>query len=258
MQALKTDLQQVVEQLEGQLDLAQKELLEYARDLRKLVDMEREKSRLLEQSHFVALRRLANICELRDNDTGQHIKRISSYVRYIADQMQLPDNQVDILARASCLHDLGKIAVPDRVLLKQGKLDDDEWQVMRRHPEFGASLLEGDNSPLMEVAREISLTHHEKFDGTGYPYGLRSNHISIAGRITMVADVYDALRSDRPYKRGFSHEQTSQIILEGDGRTSPTDFDPELLGIFQLNHERFNDIYEQDTQDVLSVGVISN
>jgi len=141
------------------------------------------------------------------------------------------------------MHDIGKLGVPDAVLHKEGALDGREWEMMKRHCAFGASLLKGSASPLLETAREIALTHHERWDGTGYPQGLRGEEIPISGRIVMLVDQYDALRSQRCYKPPFDHETTRRILLEGDNRTRPEHFDPRLLDAFSALHRELKAIY---------------
>jgi putative two-component system response regulator len=143
------------------------------------------------------------------------------------------------------MHDVGKIGIPDVILRKVGPLDDSEWKVMRNHAALGASLLKGTPSPLLELAGQIALTHHERWNGSGYPQGLRGDDIPLAGRIVMLADQYDAMRSRRPYKVAFSHEQTCDIIVHGDGRTLPEHFDPQLLAVFREAHPRLQTIYSQ-------------
>jgi len=149
------------------------------------------------------------------------------------------------------MHDVGKIGVPDAVLGKQGPLTDEEWEAIKQHPLLGASLLSGSASPLLEMAKEVALTHHERWDGSGYPCGLKGKQIPITGRIVMLCDLYDALRSQRPYKSAFSHVKTIDIMLNGNERTKPTHFDPSLLEAFREMHHQFDGIYStvQETKD---------
>jgi putative two-component system response regulator len=143
------------------------------------------------------------------------------------------------------MHDVGKIAIPDLILAKRGSLDKEDRRQMEAHTLIGASLLEGSSSRLMDMAREIALTHHEHWDGSGYPHGLSGEQIPIAGRIVTVADRYDALRSRRSYKTAFDHPSTVRLILEGDSRIRPEHLDPQLLAIFREAHLLFDEIFEQ-------------
>lgn len=141
------------------------------------------------------------------------------------------------------MHDVGTIEALDAVLLKRGPLDHDEWAVMRRHPEMGANLLNNSNSDLLDCARTIAHTHRERWDGSGYPQGLKGKAIFLAGRLIMLADQYDALRSKRFYKPALSQEKTCDILLNGNDRTRPEHFDPQLLLAFQDLHHAFEVIY---------------
>ena len=146
------------------------------------------------------------------------------------------------------MHDIGKVAIPDGVLLKEGPLNDDEWQVMKTHAEMGAKILEGSNSPFLTMAADIAWCHHERWDGKGYPRGLAGEAIPLTARIMNLADQYDALRSKRPYKPAFSHEKTVHIITQGDGRTMPEHFDPAILSIFKQKMDRFNEIFNEHNE----------
>lgn len=198
----------------------------------------------------------------RDNETGAHIQRIGEYARVLALEAGLSKKEAGLMAAAAPMHDLGKIGIPDRILKKEGLLSEEEWMVMRQHPLIGARLLEGARAPLLELARSIALSHHERWNGTGYPYGLAGEEISFADRVVAIGDTYDALRSPRPYKAGFPHEHSCEIMLQGDGRTSPKHFDPELLSLFRHTHGKFAGIFgtireaEQDkVEDAVAFGV---
>lgn len=232
-----------------QLTAAQRQLESFADDFRKLLELERERRLQLESAYADTLLRLARAAAFRDDETAAHCDRLRHYTSALGDALGLPKDEADRIAAASPLHDLGKIGVPDAVLLKAGPLDEAEWRAMRRHPAIGASLLRGSTSEQIEVARLIALTHHENFDGTGYPQGLSGDAIPISGRIVKLADTYDALRARRPYKRAFDHDEACRCLLEGDGRTLPRHFDPVVLEAFRSLADRFAKIVERFGDD---------
>jgi putative two-component system response regulator len=227
-----------------QLQIANNKLREYALELQALVDNERRHSEEIQQAYFETVRLLTMASSFRDNETGAHIQRIGEYARVLALEAGQSEQEAELMAAAAPMHDLGKIGIPDRILRKQGPLSEEEWMEMKQHPLIGASLLEGSRSPLLELARSIALAHHERWNGTGYPYGLAGKEIAFAARVVAIGDTYDALRSTRPYKQGFSHERSCGIMLQGDGRTSPKHFDPELLALFQRAQKKFACIFE--------------
>jgi putative two-component system response regulator len=172
--------------------------------------------------------RLAVAAEWRDPDTGSHLKRMSDYSARLAELAGMRNDEVEHLRIASQMHDIGKIGIPDTVLLKRGPFTPEDRVVMQGHSEIGFKMLQGSDSPLIQLASVVALTHHERFDGTGYPRGLAGTNIPIVGRIVAIADVYDALRSKRPYKPEFSMEESLGILRDGRG----THLDPELLDVF--------------------------
>jgi len=171
---------------------------------------------------------LAKAAEHRDADTGMHILRMSHYSRLIARELQMSESDQELLLNAAAMHDIGKVAIPDRVLLKPGKLDADELVLMQRHATLGYELLRGSTSPLLQAGAAIALGHHEKFDGSGYPQGLMGEAIPIFSRIVAVADVFDALSSDRPYKRAWPIEAAAQYLRANSG----SHFDPGCVDAF--------------------------
>ncbi|MCD6142374.1 HD domain-containing protein, partial [Candidatus Bipolaricaulota bacterium] len=182
----------------------------------------------VKESSLETIYRLARAAEYKDEDTGTHIMRMSHYAATVARELGLPEDEAESILYAAPMHDVGKIGIPDRILLKPGKLDPDEWKVMKQHTLIGGKILSGSEAGFIKLAEVIALTHHEKWDGSGYPNGLTGEDIPIAGRITAIADVFDALTSKRPYKEPFPLEKSFSIIREGRG----THFDPAVVDAF--------------------------
>jgi putative two-component system response regulator len=172
----------------------------------------------LKEASLDTIYRLTRAAEYRDDDTGAHVLRMSNYSAAIARALGLNEEVVEGILHAAPMHDIGKIGIPDRILLKPGRLDEDEWKIMRRHCKFGANILEGSETDVIRLGATVALTHHEKWNGSGYPRGLKGEEIPVEGRIVAVADVYDALTSERPYKKAFSHEKATSILREERGR----------------------------------------
>lgn len=174
------------------------------------------------------LERLARASEYRDDDTGQHTQRVGLVSALLAQALNLPPARVEIIRRAAPLHDVGKIGVPDNILLKPGRLTPEEFEIIKPHTTIGAALLSGGHSEMVLIAESIALTHHERWDGSGYPAGLKGEDIPIEGRIVSVADVFDALSHDRPYKKAWTVEDAVAEIERNAGRQ----FDPEIAAAF--------------------------
>ena len=218
----------------------------------------RERTNELNLTRDATILTLASLAETRDNETGAHILRTQRYVKALAEHLrfhprfagELDDETIDLLYKSAPLHDIGKVGIPDAILLKPGKLTEEEFSVMKRHPKIGAEALKiaekelGSNS-FLRLGREISLTHHEKWDGSGYPAGLRGDEIPVSGRLMAVADVYDALISKRVYKRAFSHEKAIEIICEGRGRH----FDPDVVDAVKAIEDMFREIAQKFSDD---------
>jgi putative two-component system response regulator len=204
----------------------------------------------LRNASLDAIFKLTAASEYRDNETGSHIKRMSHYSALIAEKMGLKSKTIETISYASPMHDIGKIGIPDNILLKPGKLDANEWNVMKRHTIIGAEILKGSTIGFIRMGEIIALTHHEKWDGSGYPNGLKERQIPLVGRIVALADVFDALTSKRPYKDPFSIEKTNQIILENCGRH----FDPDVVDAFFSVQDailRIKEAFQDDQESLL-------
>ncbi len=174
------------------------------------------------------IHRLSRAAEYKDKDTGTHLQRMSHYAVTIAREVGMDRETVETILYAAPMHDVGKIGIPDQILLKPGKLDPEEWEIIKQHSILGVQILEGSDAESLKLAEVIALTHHEKWDGSGYPKNLKGSDIPLLGRITAIADVFDALISKRPYKEPFSLENAFSIIKEGRGNQ----FDPQLVDAF--------------------------
>ncbi|MDO8331361.1 MAG: response regulator [Fluviicoccus sp.] len=198
----------------------------------------------LEEAYRDTVFTLVRAAERKDEETGHHVRRISHYCQVLAEAMNLPLDFSTAIFHASPMHDIGKIGIPDHILLKPGAFTPEEWAVMKTHCALGEGILSSGTSPYTQMGAEIALNHHEHWDGSGYPNGLEGTAIPLAARIMQICDVYDALRSQRPYKPPFDHERTVGIITQGDGRTRPTHFDPAVLTAFTAQADRFAAIYD--------------
>ena len=183
----------------------------------------------LRRTRLQVIQRLGRASEYKDNETGTHILRMSHYSKVMALAYGLTENAADNLLHAAPMHDIGKIGIPDSIMLKPGKLTDEEFTIMKTHPEIGAEILGDSDSDLIALAKTVSLTHHEKWDGSGYPKGLKGENIPLEGRIVAIADVFDALTSKRPYKDAWPVQEAVDFIHEQSGKH----FDPSLVALFK-------------------------
>ncbi len=192
----------------------------------------------LKESYIDSIHRLVMAAEYKDEDTGDHIVRIGRYCSLLAEKLNLTQEFIDTIYYAAPMHDIGKIGIPDKILLKPGKLTHIEFETIKTHAQIGARLLSRSKSKILQMAREIALTHHEKFNGKGYPNQLKGTSIPISGRIVAIADTFDALTSKRPYKEPYPMEIALDILKKERGEQ----FDPELLDIFIQNFDEFLEI----------------
>ena len=204
----------------------------------------RERTEELQRTRLEIIRRLGLAAEFKDNETGLHVIRMSHYSRLIAEVVEHGDEWSDLVFNAAPMHDIGKIGIPDKIMLKPGKLDDEEWKLMRKHPEFGAAIIGEHSSELMQMSREIALSHHEKWNGSGYPYGLKCEEIPLSGRIVAIADVFDALTTERPYKKAWTVEDAVKLIDKNSGSY----FDPNLVPLFHVVMSEILDIKKQHAE----------
>ncbi len=219
----------VLARVKAQLALARQD-----RDFDRIVS---ELTHQINRQYMTIMHRLGKVGEFKDDESAMHIIRMSHYSRMIAEAMEISDEWGELIFNSAPMHDIGMIGLPDKILQNPGKLTRAEWKMMQRHTEFGRNIIGEHKSELLTLAANIAITHHEKWDGTGYPRGLIGEDIPVAGRIVAIADVFDALTSDKPYKRACSVEEAVNKIVDKTG----IDFDPGLVPLFQ---ERLPDILD--------------
>jgi putative two-component system response regulator len=224
---------------------------------RSLRDQVQAQVKEISDSQIATIVALAKVSESRDEDTGNHILRVQRYCRALAQRLgeekafdgMVDEAFVETIFHASALHDIGKVGIPDSILLKPGKHTPEEWEIMKTHAALGAQTLSAvleayPHSAFLQMGREIAQSHHERWDGSGYPEGLKGEAIPLSARILVLADQYDALRNKRPYKPAFDEAKTYSIITEGDGRSDPKHLDPRVLEAFKAMRGEFESIFE--------------
>ncbi len=213
------------------------QLKAYAKDFQTLYKQLQISYLKLNKANLETIYRLSIAAEYRDNDTAAHLQRMSEYSGIIAKNMGLKEDQVDMIKKASPMHDIGKIGITDSILLKPGKYTKEEFEEMKKHPYIGHLILKDSESKLLQTGEIIAYTHHEKWDGSGYPRGLKGTEIPVEGRIIPIADVYDALSTKRVYKPAFTQEKVMEIMKDGRG----SHFDPDIFDIFMDSLEEIED-----------------
>lgn len=220
---------------EHEVKEAYAQLIKYAEDLHTTINLLKDSHLDLEMAYVDTVNRLAQAVEYKDEATGHHVLRICFFSAILAHSLGLSNDKVLRIYNSAAMHDVGKISIPDSILLKPGPLTTEEFEIMKTHTTVGAKLLANSKSSLLETGHIIALNHHERWDGTGYPNGLTGTNTPIEGRIVGLVDVYDALRSERPYKKPYSMEKTTAIIRNSSGKH----FDPQLVNAFFDNLSRF-------------------
>jgi putative two-component system response regulator len=203
-----------------------------------------ERTAELQESYLETIFAMTRAAEYKDINIRSHVQRISYLSREFSRMLGLDEEFIDRIFFASPMHDVGKIGIPDHILLKPSALTPGEWEVMKGHASMGSKIFGNSKSPYLKMGSDIALNHHECWEGGGYPNGKRGYAIPLAARIVFLCDIYDALRSRRPYKPPYDHLQTVDIMAHGDGRTKPKYFDPAMLAAFEDNHQSFRDIFE--------------
>ena len=223
------------------LEASNQQLMKYADDMNKAILELKAVHQELRESFLDTIHRLVLAAEYKDEDTGDHIKRMSQYCALIAEKLGLSDEEVQNILYAAPMHDVGKIGIPDSILIKPGKLTDEEFEIMKTHTSIGAKILANSKAEILKIAEQIAIYHHEKWNGTGYPQGLSDDNIPLVGRIVGLADAFDALTSKRPYKDPYPVHVAFDIIKKERGEH----FDPDIVDVFLENIDEILKIKEE-------------
>jgi len=221
-----------------ELKAANKQLVKYARALNTTIGELKDRNKELREAYLDTINRLVLAAEYKDKETGEHIVRMSGYCSLIAEKIGMTCGDVQNINYAAPMHDIGKIGVPDSILMKSGKLTADEFEIMKDHTTIGAEILANSNSEIIQVAQQIAVSHHERFDGRGYPEGLSGGKIPLVGMIVHIADVFDALTSNRPYKAPYPLEVAVDMIRKERGLS----FSPDVVDVFLENIDEISTI----------------
>lgn len=245
------ELQQVVAQereSEAQVRAARSQLESFAADFRKVLDEERQERARLELSHEKLAWTLACAAASRAGHDPRSCERVAAFARLLARELGLAEREAEVIGWAAGVRDLGMIGVPEEIPRRRGRIEGPELRALRAHVEIGARLIESGDTPRLATARVVALSHHECFDGNGYPKRLAGDVIPLAARIAKLADVYEALRSPRPFRPALSHERVRRGLLEGAGDLDPASFDPALLEVFERQHAAFEAVFEEGSR----------
>jgi len=223
------------EEAEAASQALHRQLTSYAKDLRAVYAELKHQYEQTKAAHLDTIYRLSLAAEYKDEHTGQHLRRLSRYSALLAERVGLPPKTVELILYASPMHDVGKIGIPDSILLKPGRLTEEEFTLMKQHTVVGADILAGSDSGVIELGRTIALHHHEKWDGSGYPAGLKGKNTPLAARIVSLVDTFDALTSQRPYKSAYPVELACNIMFQQQAQA----FDPKLVDAFLKGLDRF-------------------
>jgi putative two-component system response regulator len=237
-------VRQLQNDLESKNDFLEDKVEDRTAQLRQAVKDLDQMHAQVKEAYIETIYRLTRATEYKDEETADHVKRLSLYAAAVGRAIGMKESDVELLLYASPMHDIGKIGIPDSILFKRAPLTEEEWKTMKSHPMIGYEILKESKAPVLKLGATIALGHHERWDGSGYPQGLKGEQIPLEARILALVDIYDALRSKRHYKEAFDHQKTCKIILEGDGRVMPQHFDPKLLEVFKKIHGEFEKIFD--------------